>query len=87
MLISPQTPKVLDDDPAGRREVSFPIVHHLPTPSASHRRAPVRHRADIGGVSENRASVAPSPYRHFHDFRLRQLLNALSRASRCLPIR
>ena len=71
----------------GGREVSFPIVHHLPTPSASHRRAPVRHRSDIGGVSENRASVAPPPSRHCHAFRFRQSLNAHSRASRCLPIR
>ena len=41
----------------------------------------------IGGVSENRASVAPPPSSHCHASRFRQFLNALSRASRCLPIR
>jgi len=73
--------------PAGGRKVSFQFSSVLRPPSSSHRGAPVRQRADNGGGSENRASVSPLPFRRRHASRFRPVLNALSRAARCLPIR
>jgi len=58
------------------------FVFHHPTVRCSL----VRHRADYGSESENRASVSLLPFPHCHGFRFRWVGNALPRTARCLPV-
>jgi hypothetical protein len=81
--------KIPNHGPAGGREVSFSFfIQFSPAVTPPSAARPSDTGTRLGAGSENRASVAPFPLSPLSRFSASALaLNALSRTSRCLPIR